>query len=222
MKAEIDNKCLDTLLIKSSIPEESLDTLLIKPMIPGESPDTVIEKCIYNILLALGENPDRPGLIETPKRVRKAYQEIFGSVHKSNEEIAEENSKLFYIKSNDLVTELHIPCYSMCEHHLLPMKLDISIGYIPKGKVLGLSKMARIADAVCRRPQLQERIGHDIADIMMKATGSEDVIVVIEGEHLCMTMRGIKKPGTTTRTAAMRGRFDSDHALRQEFYDLMK
>ena len=208
--------------MKDELNKEYWDTQLIKSMVPGEDPNVVIEKCVYNILLALGENPDRPGLIETPKRVRKAYQEIFSSIDKSNEKIAEENSKLFDIESNDLVTELHIPCYSMCEHHLLPMKLDISIGYIPKGRVLGLSKMARIADAVCRRPQLQERIGHDIADIMMKATGSEDVIVVIEGEHLCMTMRGIKKPGTTTRTAAMRGRFDSDHALRQEFYDLMK
>lgn len=208
--------------MKDELNKEYWDTQLIKSMVPGEDPNVVIEKCVYNILLALGENPDRPGLIETPKRVRKAYQEIFSSIDKSNEKIAEENSKSFDIESNDLVTELHIPCYSMCEHHLLPMKLDINIGYIPKGKVLGLSKMARIADAVCRRPQLQERIGHDIADIMMKATGSEDVIVVIEGEHFCMTMRGIKKPGTVTRTAAMRGKFDSDHALRQEFYNLMK
>ena len=207
--------------MKDGLNKEYCDTQLIKSVIPGESPDAVIEKCIYNILLALGENPDRPGLIETPKRVRKAYQEIFSSIDKSNERIAEENSKSFDIESNDLVTELHIPCYSMCEHHLLPMKLDISIGYLPKGRVLGLSKMARIADAVCRRPQLQERIGHDIANIMMKATGSEDVIVVISGEHYCMTMRGVKKPGTYTRTAAMRGKFDTDHALRQEFYNLI-
>lgn len=207
--------------MKDGLNKEYWDTQLIKSMVPGEDPNVVIEKCVYNILLALGENPDRPGLVETPKRVRKAYQEIFSSIDKSNEKIAEENSKSFHIESNDLVTELHIPCYSMCEHHLLPMKLDISIGYLPKGKVLGLSKMARIADAVCRRPQLQERIGHDIADIMMKATGSEDVIVVISGEHYCMTMRGVKKPGTYTRTAAMRGKFDTDHALRQEFYNLI-
>lgn len=207
--------------MKDGLNKEYWDTQLIKSMVPGEDPNVVIEKCLYNILLALGENPDRPGLVETPKRVRKAYQEIFSSIDKSNEKIAEENSKSFDIESNDLVTELHIPCYSMCEHHLLPMKLDISIGYLPKGKVLGLSKMARIADAVCRRPQLQERIGHDIADIMMKATGSEDVIVVISGEHYCMTMRGVKKPGTYTRTAAMRGKFDTDHALRQEFYNLI-
>ena len=207
--------------MKDGLNKEYWDTQLIKSMVPGEDPNVVIEKCVYNILLALGEDPDRPGLIETPKRVRKAYQEIFSSIDKSNEKIAEENSKSFDIESNDLVTELHIPCYSMCEHHLLPMKLDISIGYLPKGKVLGLSKMARIADAVCRRPQLQERIGHDIADIMMKATGSEDVIVVISGEHYCMTMRGVKKPGTYTRTAAMRGKFDTDHALRQEFYNLI-
>lgn len=207
--------------MKDGLNKEYWDTQLIRSMVPGEDPNVVIEKCVYNILLALGENPDRPGLVETPKRVRKAYQEIFSSIDKSNEKIAEENSKSFDIESNDLVTELHIPCYSMCEHHLLPMKLDISIGYLPKGRVLGLSKMARIADAVCRRPQLQERIGHDIADIMMKATGSEDVIVVISGEHYCMTMRGVKKPGTYTRTAAMRGKFDTDHALRQEFYNLM-
>lgn len=207
--------------MKDGLNKEYWDTQLIKSMVPGEDPNVVIEKCVYNILLALGENPDRPGLVETPKRVRKAYQEIFSSIDKSNEKIAEENSKSFDIESNDLVTELHIPCYSMCEHHLLPMKLDISIGYLPKGKVLGLSKMARIADAVCRRPQLQERIGHDIADIMMKATGSEDVIVVISGEHYCMTMRGVKKPGAYTRTAAMRGKFDTDHALRQEFYNLI-
>lgn len=207
--------------MKDGLNKEYWNTQLIKSIVPGEDPNVVIEKCVYNILLALGENPDRPGLVETPKRVRKAYQEIFSSIDKSNEEIAEENSKSFDIESNDLVTELHIPCYSMCEHHLLPMKLDISIGYLPKGKVLGLSKMARIADAVCRRPQLQERIGHAIADIMMKATGSEDVIVVISGEHYCMTMRGVKKPGTYTRTAAMRGKFDTDHALRQEFYNLI-
>lgn len=202
--------------------ELDTNTLYIEEVHAGESPDAIIEKSIYNILLCLGEDPDRPGLVETPKRVRKAYREIFDSVNLTNDEIAAANNKCFDVESNDLVTELHIPCYSMCEHHLLPMKLDINIGYIPKGKVLGLSKMARIADAVCRRPQLQERIGHDIADIMMKATGSEDVIVVIEGEHFCMTMRGIKKPGTVTRTAAMRGKFDSDHALRQEFYNLMK
>ena len=207
--------------MKDGLNKEYWNTQLIKSMVPGEDPNVVIEKCVYNILLALGENPDRPGLVETPKRVRKAYQEIFSSIDKSNEKIAEENSKSFDIESNDLVTELHIPCYSMCEHHLLPMKLDISIGYLPKGRVLGLSKMARIADAVCRRPQLQERIGHDIADIMMKAAGSEDVIVVISGEHYCMTMRGVKKPGTYTRTAAMRGKFDTDHALRQEFYNLI-
>lgn len=202
--------------------EVSDRTRRIQEIHPGESVDTVIEKSIYNILLALGEDPDRPGLIETPKRVRKAYQEIFSSIDKPNEKIAEENSKSFDIESNDLVTELHIPCYSMCEHHLLPMKLDISIGYIPNGKVLGLSKMARIAESVCRRPQLQERIGNQIADIMKEATGSEDIIVVISGEHYCMTMRGIKKPGSFTVTSAVRGQFDSDNNLRSEFLSILK
>ena len=98
----------------------------------------------------------------------------------------------------------------------------VSVGYIPNGKVIGLSKIARIAEMCAKRPQLQERIGTDIAEVLQKVLGTEDVIVVIEGEHACMTMRGVKKPGTVTRTAAMRGRFDSDHALRSEFYDLIR
>lgn len=201
--------------------DTTINNLKLMPVYSNQSREQIIENSIYNILIALGEDPSRPGLLETPKRVRKAYQEIFKCIEVSNFEIAQDNKKLFDVDSNDLVTELHIPCYSMCEHHLLPMKLDISIGYIPNGKVLGLSKMARIAESVCRRPQLQERIGNQIADIMKEATGSEDVIVVVSGEHYCMTMRGIKKPGSLTRSAAMRGKFDSDHALRQEFYNLI-
>ena len=185
------------------------------------SDEQVIESSIYNILLALGEDPDRPGLRETPNRVRRAMKEIFYTTDISNDRIADWCSKSFDMDSKDLVTELHIPCYSMCEHHLLPMKLDISIGYIPVGKVLGLSKMARIADMVCRRAQLQERIGNEIADIMSKVTGSNDVIVVISGEHYCMTMRGIQRPGTVTRTSAIRGKFDTDYELRKEFYQLL-
>lgn len=188
----------------------------------SDDPQKIIETAIYNILIAIGEDPEREGLKETPNRVARAYSEIFSSTQKSTDEIAEKNNKKFYVINNDLVTELHITCYSMCEHHLLPMKLDINIGYIPQGYVLGLSKLARIADEICKKPQLQERIGINIADAIRAAVGSEDVIVVISGEHSCMTMRGIKKPGTVTRTACMRGKFDTDHALRQEFYNLIK
>lgn len=185
---------------------------------------TIIEESIRNIIAALGDDPDREGLKETPHRVYKAYMEIFEGMKYTNEEIANMYNKCFEdVECGDLVVEGNIPVFSMCEHHMLPMyDAYVSVGYIPKGKVIGLSKIARIADMCSRRLQLQERIGTDIAEVLQLVLGTEDVIVVIEGQHACMTMRGIKKPGTITRTATMRGRFDKDHALRQEFYDLIR
>lgn len=185
---------------------------------------TIIEESIRNIIAALGDDPDREGLKETPHRVYKAYMEIFEGMKYTNEEIANMYNKCFEdVECGDLVVEGNIPIFSMCEHHMLPMyDAYVSVGYIPKGKVIGLSKIARIADMCSRRLQLQERIGTDIAEVLQLVLGTEDVIVVIEGQHACMTMRGIKKPGTITRTATMRGRFDKDHALRQEFYDLIR
>lgn len=184
----------------------------------------MIEESIRNIIAALGDDPDREGLKETPHRVYKAYMEIFEGMKYTNEEIANMHNKCFEdVECGDLVVEGNIPIFSMCEHHMLPMyDAYVSVGYIPKGKVIGLSKIARIADMCSRRLQLQERIGTDIAEVLQLVLGTEDVIVVIEGQHACMTMRGIKKPGTITRTATMRGRFDKDHALRQEFYDLIR
>lgn len=181
-----------------------------------------IENAVREILIAIGENPDREGLIETPKRVAKMYEEVFEGIKYSNEDIAKMFNKKFKQEGNDLVLVKDIPCFSYCEHHIALMyNMSINIAYIPNGYVLGLSKFARISDMVCRRLQLQERIGTDIADILEMILGTNDIAVVINGEHSCMTARGIKKPNTKTRTATLRGRFKENSELRNELYNLL-
>lgn len=204
--------------------DTTIDRAKLKDISTMDSVEDIFTKCINNMLVCIGDDPSREGLKRTPQRVFKAWDEIFEGMNYTNDEIADKYNVCFEdVESGDLVVEGHIPIYSMCEHHLLPMyNAYVSVGYIPNGKVIGLSKIARIAEMCAKRPQLQERIGTDIAEVLQKVLGTEDVIVVIEGEHACMTMRGVKKPGTVTRTAAMRGRFDSDHALRSEFYDLIR
>lgn len=184
---------------------------------------TAIQEAVKTILVALGDNPDREGLKDTPKRVAKMYAEVFEGMCYTNDEIAEMFDKCFTEgATGDLVTEADIPIFSYCEHHMALMyNMKVHIGYLPSGRVIGLSKMARIADMVGKRLQLQERIGADIADILEKILGTENIIVVVEGEHSCMTARGIKKPGVTTRTATLRGVFSSDSDLRNEFYSLI-
>lgn len=182
----------------------------------------LIEKSIRNILVAIGENPDREGLVETPSRVARMYEEIFEGIQYSNEEIAKMFNKCFEDTGiGDLVIEKDIPVFSYCEHHMALMyDMNVTIAYIPNGKVLGLSKMARIADMVAKRLQLQERIGTDISDIMQMVTGSEDVAVIIKGSHSCMTARGVKKPGIT-ETCCLRGSFKTNGDLRQELYTMI-
>lgn len=182
-----------------------------------------IEAAIYDILVALGDNPEREGLKETPKRVAKMYAEIYEGMCYTNDEIAAMFNKCFEdVKTGDLVVIGDIPIFSNCEHHLALMyNMKVHVGYIPNGKVIGLSKVARIADMVSKRLQLQERIGMDIVDVLEKILDTEDIIVVIEGEHACMTTRGVKKPGARTRTAAIRGKFMTKPELRQEFYNLI-
>ena len=182
-----------------------------------------IEKAIKDILVALGDDPDREGLKDTPKRVAKMYNEVFEGMCYTNDEIAEKFNKCFEDgATGDLVTIADIPIFSYCEHHIALMyNMKVHVGYLPKGKVIGLSKVARIADMVGKRLQLQERIGADIAEVLEKVLGTDDIIVVIEGEHSCMTARGVKKPGTRTRTATLRGLFKTDSSLRQEFYNLI-
>ena len=183
-----------------------------------------IKQAVGLIIEALGDDPEREGLVGTPDRVARMYDEIFEGMRYTNDEIAQMFNKCFeQEKSRDLVLVKDIECFSWCEHHLALMyNMRCHVAYIPNGKVIGLSKIARICDMVCKRLQLQERICSDIAEIMQKVCGTDDVIVIIEGEHSCMTSRGIKSRGAKTRTSAIRGLFDTDHELRNEVYALLK
>ena len=179
-----------------------------------------IEEHIRGILIALGDDPEREGLKDTPKRVAKMYEDIYKGMCYTNDEIAEmlnttfEDDLAFGNAENDLVFMKDIEIFSHCEHHLALMyNMKVAVAYIPKQKVIGLSKIARIADMAGRRLQLQERIGSDIAEILEKITESEDVAVIIQGEHGCMTTRGIQKPGAKTITTTLRGRFNTDPML---------
>lgn len=183
--------------------------------------DTVaIEEHIRGILVALGDNPEREGLKDTPTRVAKMYEEVFEGMLYTNEQIAEMFGVTFDEDLNngqpagDMVVVRDIEVFSYCEHHLALMyDMKITVAYIPNGKVIGLSKIARIAEMVAKRLQLQERIGKDIADIMQMITGSEDVAVLIDAKHSCMTARGIKNTVASTYTTTLRGRFKTDQIL---------
>ena len=181
-----------------------------------------IEEHIRGILVALGDDPDREGLQDTPKRVAKMYEEVVEGMCYTNEEIAHMFDKTFeqdlITDSKDMVLVKDIDIFSYCEHHMALMyDMKVSVAYIPQGKVIGLSKIARIADMVGKRLQLQERIGTDIAEIMEMITGSKDVAVRIEGCHSCMTARGIKKAGSKTITTVLRGRFEDEMSLQMRF-----
>lgn len=182
-----------------------------------------IADAIRTIITELGDDINREGLIETPDRVARMYCEVFEGMRYTNAEIAEMFDKCFLKEdSRDLVLVKDIEIFSYCEHHMALMyNMKCHVGYIPNGKVIGLSKIARICDMVAKRLQLQERICSDIAEIMQTVCGTEDVIVIVDGEHSCMTARGIKSRGAKTRTSAIRGLFDSDHELRREVYDLL-
>jgi len=188
-----------------------------------------IEKAMYTVLKSLGEDPEREGLKETPKRVAKMYEEMFASVGKTNDEIISELGKTFTEKDKegnqkfgDMVIVRDIPFYSTCEHHLVPFFGKAHVGYIPNKKVIGLSKIARLVEAIAKRPQIQERITKEVADCLVSMLEPVGVIVVIQAEHLCMSMRGVKKPGSNTVTSAARGAFKDDQAARMEFLQLIK
>jgi len=183
-----------------------------------------IQKIIRELIVELGDDPEREGLKETPARVARMYAEVLEGMRYTNDEIAEMFDKCFEdVNTHDLVLIKDIEIFSYCEHHLALMyNMKVHVGYIPKDRVIGLSKVARICDMAAKRLQFQERLGCDIADIMQKILKTEDVIVIIEGEHSCMTARGIKSTNAKTRTAAIRGLFDNDHQLRSEVYALLK
>lgn len=179
-----------------------------------------IRAAVREILTAVGDNPDRAGLVETPKRVAKMYAEILEGMLYTNEEIAQKYDKCFDEdpNNNNMVLIKDITCFSLCEHHMAPMMpLKISVAYIPKnGRVIGLSKVARIAEMCCKRLQLQERIGEDIADVIHRVTKSDDIFVHIEGTHACMVMRGVKNVTSSTVTNTLKGAFYNDYELRKE------
>ena len=178
-----------------------------------------VEAAIRELLIGIGENPDREGLAQTPARVAKSYAEIFGGLHQTAQEVL---TTTFSLGHDELVVVRDIPIYSTCEHHLLPFHGVGHVGYIPgeDGKITGLSKIARLVDMYSRRPQVQERLTTQIADAMTEILGARGAIVVIECEHLCMSMRGIRKPGSTTLTSVVRGQL-RDPATRVEAMSLI-
>lgn len=178
-----------------------------------------VEAAIRELLIGIGENPDREGLAQTPARVAKSYAEIFGGIHQTAKDVL---TTTFSLGHDELVVVRDIPIYSTCEHHLLPFHGVGHVGYIPgeDGKITGLSKIARLVDMYSRRPQVQERLTTQIADAMTDILGARGVIVVIECEHLCMSMRGIRKPGSTTLTSVVRGQL-RDPSTRVEAMSLI-
>lgn len=178
-----------------------------------------IEHHVREILRLIGEDADREGLLETPARVTRMYEEIFGGYSADPREVLgvtfDENHK-------ELVIVKDIVYYSQCEHHMAPFFGKIHIGYIPSGKIAGLSKFARLVEAITRKLQVQERITSELADIIDEVLKPQGCMVVVQGEHLCMCSRGVKKPGSKTVTSAVRGEFKSNAALRSEFLALLK
>lgn len=188
-----------------------------------------IMKHIRGILIALGDDPDREGLKDTPKRVARMYEEVFEGMNYSNHEIAAMFDRSFTDDLSltdgrrDMVLVRDIPIFSYCEHHMALMyNMTVSVAYIPVDKVLGLSKVARICDMASKRLQLQERLGSDIAQIMQEAAGTEDVAVIIRGTHSCMSARGIRKENASTVTTTFRGRFDTEDTLRNQLFMMLK
>ncbi|MBE6846338.1 MAG: GTP cyclohydrolase I FolE [Ruminococcus sp.] len=184
-----------------------------------------IKECVRGIIMAIGDDPDREGLAETPQRVANMYEEMFEGMNYTNGDIANMFSKTFDCQSNggDMVIVRDIDIFSHCEHHLALMyDMKVSVAYIPEGKVLGLSKIARIAEMAAKRLQLQERIGADIAEIISIAAGTQNVAVYIEGKHACMTARGIKSNNSLTRTTTLRGNFKTDVNLQNRLMLMLK
>ena len=177
-----------------------------------------VQRAVRLLLEGIGEDPDREGLVDTPDRVARMYTELAGGMDKTAEEHL---SKTFSVASNDLVIERDITFYSLCEHHLLPFYGKAAIGYVPDGRVAGLSKLARTVEVYARRLQLQEQLCAQVADALMDYLAPRGAIVLMEAEHMCMTMRGVQKPGTKTVTLAKRGVFETDPALEDRFFKML-
>jgi GTP cyclohydrolase IA len=179
-----------------------------------------VEKAVRELLIAIGEDPERSGLVRTPERVARAYAEMFAGLFVNPDEVLQTT---FDENHDELVLVKDIPLYSICEHHLVPWHGTAAVGYIPgaDGRITGLSKLARVVDLYAKRPQVQERLTSQVADAVMRRLEPQGVIVVVEAEHLCMAMRGVRKPGSTTTTSAVRGIFQSDPRSRAEALSLI-
>jgi len=178
-----------------------------------------IQKAVRQIITAIGEDPDRQGLNETPRRIAQMYVELFSGLLQDPREflqatLEEEHKEMVILKD--------IPFYSLCEHHFLPFHGVAHVGYVPQGRVVGVSKIARVVDVLARRPQIQERLTSQVADTIMETLRPDGVAVVIAAEHLCLTMRGVQKPGTRVITSAVRGSFRRRSVTRSEFLALVR
>ncbi len=194
-------------------------TLMTAPEPTPFQPDLPrMERAVREILIAVGEDADRNGLLETPARVARMYAELFSGLHLDPRRHLR---RVFDESFDELVLVRDISFNSMCEHHLLPFLGKAHLGYLPKGKIVGLSKLARVVEEVSRRPQVQERMTHLIADMMAEELDAKGVIVVLEAEHSCMSIRGIRKPGAVTITSAVRGLFKSNQSSRAEVMSLI-
>ena len=178
-----------------------------------------IEEGIRLLLEGIGEDVSREGLLETPERIARMYEELFAGME---QDAAEPLSRQFEVSEAGIVLEKDITFYSMCEHHMLPFFGKAHVAYLPDGRVAGLSKLARTVEVYARRLQLQERLTAQVADALMEHLKPKGVMVLLEAEHMCMTMRGVKKPGSRTVTVVTRGAFETDAALRESFYRMLE
>ncbi len=178
-----------------------------------------IKAAVTEIFAAIGEQPDRDGLLDTPRRIADMYAEVFGGLAIDPTEYLKVG---FEVAHDEMVILRNIPFYSMCEHHFLPFHGEAHLGYIPDGRVVGISKLARVVEGYARRPQIQEQLTSQVAEAIMSTLNPDGVAVVIEAEHLCMTMRGVKKPGSRMITSAMRGLFKQSSVTRGEFLSLVR
>lgn len=178
-----------------------------------------VREAVRLLLEGIGEDIEREGLKETPDRIARMYEELYGGME---EDVSKHLSKTFYVKNNEMVIEKEITFYSTCEHHLLPFYGKAHIAYVPDGKVVGLSKLARTVEVYAKRLQLQEQLTVQIADALMEHLTPKGVMVMIEAEHMCMTMRGIKKPGSQTITLVKRGVFEEDERLETQFFNMIR
>ena len=192
----------------------------LKPFQPATFDQERAEAAVRELLCAIGEDPGRPGLLDTPARVARSYREMFAGLYTDPDAMLETT---FDEQHDELVLVKEIPLYSTCEHHLVSFHGVAHVGYIPgkDGRITGLSKLARVVDLYARRPQVQERLTGQIADALSRKLDPRGVIVVVEAQHLCMAMRGVRKPGSVTTTSAVRGQFQTDSASRAEALELI-